>query len=89
MIVDLLRLPEVLTVFSVITGVALGIRPRTGARSLRWTEALGVGMTTLIVAVTARDVPLAPSGIVIGFAVTAVLGDAWRRRKVRNESGAG
>lgn len=85
-ITDVLRLPAVLIILGVLTGVALGLLPQPGAGRARWLWAVAVGLTTLLVGLAATDVPLAPVGIVIGFAATGVLRDVGRRRRARSET---
>lgn len=79
-ILDFLRLPVVVTALAVLTGTGVGISGQVGRRS---SYIAGVGAVCVMSASTAALAPeatLAPSGAIVGFAVTTMARESWDRR---------
>lgn len=86
-ILEILRVPVVITMLSIISGVCTGLAAESGSSRALWCSASAVCLTGLSLASLAPDVTLAPSGVVLGFAVTAIFRRRRRRRPLPGGDG--
>lgn len=83
-ILEFLRAPAVVTILAAISGVGVGLAVESGSRRALWGSAIAVCLSGLSLASLTPDAFLAPSGMVLGFAATALLRDLLRRIPVRD-----
>ncbi|MFJ4036846.1 hypothetical protein ACIPVB_02065 [Microbacterium sp. NPDC090007] len=86
-ILEFLRVPVVVTSIACLVGIGAGLGHESGSPSALWGSAGAVLLSGLIFAALAPDATLAPSLVVMGFSVTAVLRDSRRRRRSRRAAG--
>lgn len=80
-ILEFLRVPAVVTVLSVFVGVGSGAALELRSARALWGSASAVCLTGFSIAALAPEAVLAPSGICLGYAVTAMLRDRNRRER--------
>jgi hypothetical protein len=81
-ILEFIRAPAVVTILATISGIGVGLAAESESPRALWGSAIAVCLTGLSLASLAPDAFLAPTGVVLGFAATALLRDRLRRRQV-------
>jgi len=78
-LLDVLRHPVVVTILAVGFGICVGLAQELRSARAYWGSALAVGITSAGVAALSPPAFLAPSGAILGFALTVIIRNRLQR----------